>query len=101
MLSKPRFTIWKILVRSLIAFGSALALIIIFLIMYFNLAPQIGGKSQGERLQRMRASPNFKDGKFQNPIQTDMNMPIGAGFGILGLSSWRKQPGAFFNIPGD
>lgn len=32
---------------------------------------QLGGSASGERLERMQASPNFKDGKAQNPVPTD------------------------------
>jgi L-ascorbate metabolism protein UlaG (beta-lactamase superfamily) len=31
---------------------------------------QLGGTPNGERLERMMASPNFKDGKAQNPVPT-------------------------------
>ena len=51
--------------------------------MYFNLAPQIGGKSQGDRLDQVTASPNFQDGKFQNPIPTSMDMPMGAMASVM------------------
>ena len=32
---------------------------------------QLGGSPSGERLERIQASPNFKDGKAQNPVPTD------------------------------
>ncbi|MBU2550850.1 MAG: MBL fold metallo-hydrolase [Proteobacteria bacterium] len=32
---------------------------------------QLGGSAKGERLERMRASPNFKNGRAQNPVPTD------------------------------
>ena len=32
---------------------------------------QLGGSASGERLERMQASANFKDGKAQNPVPTD------------------------------
>jgi len=32
---------------------------------------QLGGSASGERLERMRASPNFRAGTAQNPVPTD------------------------------
>ena len=32
---------------------------------------QLGGSASGKRLERLHASPNFKDGKAQNPVPTN------------------------------
>jgi L-ascorbate metabolism protein UlaG (beta-lactamase superfamily) len=55
-------------------------LIVLFLlvgtiILYFRLAPQLGGKAEGKRLERIIASPNFKNNYFQNPVITTMDIP--------------------------
>ena len=34
-----------------------------------------GGRASGERLERMRRSPRFVDGKFRNPVPTQMMAP--------------------------
>ncbi len=45
------------------------------LVLYFRLSPRIGGDPAGERLARIQAQPNFKDGTLHNLEPTDMNMP--------------------------
>ena len=61
---------WKrtMLTVSLIALG---ALLIGALGLFVAAAKQLGGSASGERLERMQASQNFKDGKAQNPVPTD------------------------------
>ncbi len=44
------------------------ALLVIFLAIELN--PSFGKKPQGARLARMEQSPNYRDGKFQNPVET-------------------------------
>jgi L-ascorbate metabolism protein UlaG (beta-lactamase superfamily) len=50
---------------------------------YFALADRIGVTPAGERQQRIEASPNFKDGKFQNVVPTSMDMKVGDMLGVL------------------
>lgn len=45
------------------------------LFIYMALAPRIGGNPVGERLRRIKALPNYRDGKLHNLVPTDMNMP--------------------------
>jgi len=52
-----------------------LAAIVVALVLYFRLAPRIGGDPAGERLARIQAMPNHTDGKLHNLEPTDMNMP--------------------------
>lgn len=47
----------------------SLALLIVIII---RLNPSFGASAAGERLQRIQQSPNFRDGKFQNPVATVM-----------------------------
>ena len=49
---------------------------IIALIIYFRTAARIGSNPTGERLERIRAQPNYRDGKLHNLEPTDMNMPF-------------------------
>jgi L-ascorbate metabolism protein UlaG (beta-lactamase superfamily) len=44
-------------------------------ILYLRFAPQMGGRAKGKRLERINASPNFKNNFFQNPVETTMNIP--------------------------
>jgi L-ascorbate metabolism protein UlaG (beta-lactamase superfamily) len=57
-----------------------ITLIVLFLIVgtiiiYFKLAPQAGGKAKGKRLERIIASPNFRNNFFQNPVITNTDIP--------------------------
>ena len=49
-------------------------LLFIFLAVFLSikLNPAFGGKATGDRLELMIQSPNFSDGKFQNPVETVM-----------------------------
>jgi L-ascorbate metabolism protein UlaG (beta-lactamase superfamily) len=58
----------RVLVVSLTVAG---ALLIGALGLFLAAGKQLGGSPIGERLERMHASPNFKDGKAQNPVPTD------------------------------
>ncbi len=53
---------------------SVLLVIFISVFIFFQTAPQIGKQAEGARLERMQAAPNYKDGKFENTIETLMNM---------------------------
>lgn len=53
---------------------SIILILIIGVIIFFKTAPQIGGKAAGERLRRMEDAPNYVDGKFQNTVETKMDM---------------------------
>ncbi|WP_206513032.1 MBL fold metallo-hydrolase [Larkinella soli] len=53
---------------------SLLALIALGTVAFVNLAPQFGAAATGERLKRMQASPNFKDGTFQNLVPTSLDL---------------------------
>jgi L-ascorbate metabolism protein UlaG (beta-lactamase superfamily) len=53
-----------------------IALLVGSLFAYFAFAPRIGSDPRGERLARIQAAPNYKDGKFQNVVETNMDMPV-------------------------
>jgi L-ascorbate metabolism protein UlaG (beta-lactamase superfamily) len=42
---------------------------------YINIYPGFGASSNGKRLERMEASPNYSDGSFQNTLETTMSHP--------------------------
>lgn len=46
-----------------------------FVLMYLIFSPRVGSDPKGERLERIRSSPNYRDGKFQNVVATNMDMP--------------------------
>lgn len=59
------------------------ALVTIALALYFSFAPRIGTNPSGERLASILASPNQKEGKFQNLVETNMDMPVGTLLGVM------------------
>lgn len=52
-------------------------------ISFFAVAPQIGAKAEGERLERMMTSKNYRNGKFINSVPTKMNMKAGKMMGVM------------------
>ncbi|HMC97525.1 MAG TPA: MBL fold metallo-hydrolase [Flavobacteriales bacterium] len=60
-----------LLILPVLVVGLALALVL-----YFAFAPRIGSNPEGKRLQHLQASPNYRDGKFQNVVETNMDMPM-------------------------
>lgn len=65
----------KFIRMTLIAITSIVLLLVVFVYIFFKVAPQIGGKAEGTRLETMQSAPNFKQGNFQNPVETIMNTP--------------------------
>ncbi|MCD8264015.1 MAG: hypothetical protein LUD02_07520 [Tannerellaceae bacterium] len=45
--------------------GTVLAVLIIGVVTFIN-QPRFGSTPKGERLERVKNSPNYQDGKFQN-----------------------------------
>ncbi len=64
----------KIFKRIMLVIISIILLIVVSVIIFFRTVPQIGGKASGDRLERMQSAPNFNDGKFQNTVETNMDM---------------------------
>ncbi|MBS1546141.1 MAG: MBL fold metallo-hydrolase [Bacteroidetes bacterium] len=61
----------------------AIALLAVAFLAYFAFAPRIGGNPGGERLQRVQASPNYRQGQFRNVVETRMDIPFGKMPGLL------------------
>jgi L-ascorbate metabolism protein UlaG (beta-lactamase superfamily) len=64
----------------------------------FMRQPQFGKKSSGERLERIRNSPNYKDGKFQN-LSKNTDLGGESSFNLYGMlkeiffkRNGRRQP---------
>ncbi|MEP1034839.1 MBL fold metallo-hydrolase [Ekhidna sp.] len=64
----------KLFKRIMLLLVSIILLIIVSVIVFFKAAPQIGGKASGERLARMEKAQNYVGGKFQNTVETKMEM---------------------------
>ncbi len=52
-----------------------LILMVLALVAFINLATQFGGRPSSEQKERYRISLNFRDGRFQNAIETPMHNP--------------------------
>lgn len=74
-----------------------IALFVVALLAYFAFAPRIGSDPKGERLARIMASPNYKDGEFQNVVPTNMDMPAGKMLGVM----WEFMKGGEGREPED
>ncbi|GAB3266952.1 MBL fold metallo-hydrolase [Larkinella harenae] len=55
---------------------SLLVLLILGVVAFVNLSPQFGANATGERLKRIQASPNYKDGTFQNLVPTTLDLSL-------------------------
>jgi L-ascorbate metabolism protein UlaG (beta-lactamase superfamily) len=62
--------IWLLIVLAV------LALPVLWMLVYFRTAPRIGSNPAGERLKRIQALPNYRDGQLHNLEPTNMNMPL-------------------------
>jgi L-ascorbate metabolism protein UlaG (beta-lactamase superfamily) len=82
----------KVLKRMALILVSLLVILIIAVVAFVNLSPQFGENPTGERLKRIQASPNFKDGTFQNLVPTSLNMSAGK----LVSATWKMLTG----VPG-
>jgi L-ascorbate metabolism protein UlaG (beta-lactamase superfamily) len=69
----------------LLALGVPVTLLVLIRA-WFMLSIRIGADPRGERLARIRASPNIKDGAFCNLSETTVNIPAA------------KMPGLFWNM---
>lgn len=65
---------------TLIALVAIVVLVALTVYIFFRVAPQIGGSASGPRLEVMQQSPNYKDGKFHNSVETIMSTP---GIGVM------------------
>jgi L-ascorbate metabolism protein UlaG (beta-lactamase superfamily) len=52
----------------------------------------LGGRPAGERLARMRASPNYRDGAFHNPVAAGMARPSGGMLRDLATGKEQRRP---------
>lgn len=41
-----------------------------------NLSPPFGGEVKGDHLAAIQRSPNYSEGQFQNPVQTNMDIGL-------------------------
>lgn len=61
---------------TLLSIVLAIVAIVVFLIIFFKTAPQIGESPTGERLEAVKASGQYKEDKFYNSVETNMDMSL-------------------------
>lgn len=80
----------------------ALVIIVTGIILVRN-NPSFGGKIEGKRLKRLLASPNFRKGRFMNPVPTVMNpsrsLMIRAILAFMRGDKRRSPDGSIPNLP--
>ncbi len=64
------FKILKMIVGIL---ASIVGMIVLIAVIFINTSPEFGAKSEGLRLEKIKSSENFKNGKFQNLTETDVS----------------------------
>ena len=62
---------------------AAMAALLVSGALYMKFAPQFGAAPAGERLERMKGSANYRDGKFHNPVPTSMGSAGGMFKGAI------------------
>lgn len=67
----------KVLKRMALILVSLLVFLILAVVAFVTFSPQFGASATGERLKRIQASPNYKDGTFQNLVPTSLDMSPG------------------------
>ncbi|WP_010227702.1 MBL fold metallo-hydrolase [Gillisia marina] len=53
--------------------ASIVGMIVLIAVIFINTSPEFGAKSEGLRLEKIKSSENFKNGKFQNLTETDVS----------------------------
>jgi L-ascorbate metabolism protein UlaG (beta-lactamase superfamily) len=66
----PRFRLRRVL----LAIGVVVVFILIVLVASTGWLDALGAEASGERLARIRRSPNYRDGSFRNPEATSLDM---------------------------
>ena len=66
-----------------IVLGGAIAVVLIIGVVFVNTSPQFGGKATKEQKEFYTQSGHYKDGKFENLIPTNMDMPFGKTVKIM------------------
>lgn len=61
--------------RIVFSIFSIVVVLVAAVLVFFYTAPQLGGKAEGERLERMKKASNFRQGIFVNTVETNMEMP--------------------------
>ncbi len=66
-------TLFKILKMIIGILASIIGMIVLIAVIFINTSPEFGAKSEGLRLEKIKSSENFKNGKFQNLTETDVS----------------------------
>jgi len=67
----------------MLIFSILIGAMIIGILVFVNFAPQFGKTPDGKDFTRVEESVNFWNGKFQNPIKTEINMDVVKASGVM------------------
>ncbi|MDD9267536.1 MBL fold metallo-hydrolase [Paenibacillus sp. GCM10023248] len=62
---------------------SIVAAVVVVVVLFMYMYPVFGRRPSTKKMQAFARSPQFKQGKFHNPVPTMMNMSFSTGMGIL------------------
>ena len=60
-----------------------LVLVVFYMFIFSYFHPAMGGKPKGDRLQKMKSSPNYANQIFQNNTPTSLKMPASSFVHIM------------------
>lgn len=89
--------VWKIFKWILITFASLIVLLIVSAVAIPKIAPQFGGNVKGKHLERIKQSPNFRNDRFYNLVETKMNGENGS----MWKAAWKFLKGGDNREPDD
>jgi L-ascorbate metabolism protein UlaG (beta-lactamase superfamily) len=58
---------------------------------FMQLSPQFGAEAKGQRLSQIEQSPNYHDGVFQNPVETNMDIGFRGYLKMINSRLFNKQ----------
>ncbi|MTI31337.1 MBL fold metallo-hydrolase [Cytophagales bacterium RKSG123] len=67
--------------------GSLIGVLVLSGFLFLNFSPQFGQGAKGLRLQQIKSSENYKEGKFQNTVPT-----------ASGIQDWSEVPGMMYKF---
>lgn len=70
---------------------SLLVIFVLSVVIFVNFAPQFGAVPEGDALEKIKKSPNYRDGVFQNLIETRMDMKAGDMASVMYRMFFKKQ----------
>lgn len=71
---------------------SVIVVIIALVIAFTSLSPQFGASASGERLEKMEVSKQYREGKFTNPVHTEVGVKSYKDYPRMIYKFLKKEP---------